>query len=188
MTKLHHLKIAIGGTFPCSANFATSNHSKLSFAKVLLSLSVQLNHRITRALNIHSIPTCPPTWHLHASRTWNNFSIVTHDTPNRSKRISHTFFLSVRFWLNWEKKMYHQQGGEKIVQEKYIAHIYKKDIIVSKALYQLCWGRLHEFCFSIPIYPKPNPLISCTSSDLFLLPPSMSSSAYHFPFVGHQLA
>ena len=52
---------------------------------------------------------------------------------------------------------------------------------------QLCWGRLHEFCFFILIYPKPNPRISFTSSSLFLLP-STSSLAYPFPLVSHQPA
>ena len=53
-------------------------------------------------------------------------------------------------------------------------------IIIIKALSQLCWSRLHEFCFSIPIYLEPNPHISYTSSYLFLLPPSASSLAYLF--------
>lgn len=63
-----------------------------------------------------------------------------------------------------------------------LLHIYTYiNIIIIKVLSQLCWYFLHEFCFSILIYLEPNPHISCTSSDLFLVPPSTSSSAYPFP-------
>ena len=36
--------------------------------------------------------------------------------------------------------------------------------------------KLHEFYFSIPIYPKPSPQTGCTSSNLFLLLPLISFS------------
>ena len=49
-------------------------------------------------------------------------------------------------------------------------------IIIIKVYSQPCWGWLHEFCFSIPVYPKLNPRISCMSSDPFLLTPITSST------------
>ena len=51
-------------------------------------------------------------------------------------------------------------------------------IIIIKALSQLCYSRLQKFYFSIPNYFGQNPQINCTSSYLFLLPPSASSLAY----------
>ena len=46
------------------------------------------------------------------------------------------------------------------------------------------FGWLHEFCFSIPIYPNSNPRMGCTYSYILLLLSSMSSSAYFFFLVG----
>lgn len=55
--------------------------------------------------------------------------------------------------------------------------------IIIKALYHLCWGWLHEFCylFSILSYPEPNLRIHWTSSALSLVLPSMSSSITNKP-------
>ena len=58
-------------------------------------------------------------------------------------------------------------------------------IIIIKALSQLCWGRLHKSCFSIPIYLEQNLQLNCNSSDIFLISHCTSSLSYPFPFVGH---
>ena len=52
-----------------------------------------------------------------------------------------------------------------------------------QSLVQTMLDQLHEFCFAIPIYPKPNPWIGCTSSYMSFPFPSMTSSSYPFPVI-----
>lgn len=61
-------------------------------------------------------------------------------------------------------------------------------IVIIKALSQLWWGQLYEFCFSIPFYLKTNPKISCSSLCLFLPPASTFSLSYLFSLVGYESA
>ena len=52
---------------------------------------------------------------------------------------------------------------EKLLLDEFFIIIIIIIIIIIKALSQLFWGWLHELCFSILIYAKPNPQKSCTS-------------------------
>ena len=85
------------------------------------------------------------------------------------------------------KRLYVGFGFKQPTQD-YDFFINELNIIIIKALSQLCWGRQPEFCFSIPINHELNPRISYTSSNLFLQPSSVFSSVYHFPLEGHQPA
>ena len=59
-------------------------------------------------------------------------------------------------------------------------------IIIIKALSQLCWDQVYEFCFTILIYLEANPWIGCISLNISLLLPSTSSLAQPFFLVDHQ--
>ena len=68
------------------------------------------------------------------------------------KKTANKWIAGFYSYTTWEEDIvYHWECNSKISLQKWI-------IIVIKASSKLCWGQLHEFCFCIPIYPKPNPL------------------------------